>query len=118
MKSIQDLKPFDLKLKQARNLRMEGWIILKEKLLAVTTADSSFPQNQGVLAAQNTQPAALPIQRRKQIDPQDTVGDIYKESKAKPVRPSIQPEQQCEEQFRQPKGHEMKVKTVQRDAET
>ncbi|CAK7339623.1 unnamed protein product [Dovyalis caffra] len=35
---------------------------------------------------------------------------------AKPVQPFIQSEQQCEEQFQQPKGHEMKVKAVQRDA--
>jgi hypothetical protein len=31
---------------------------------------------------------------------------------AKPVKPTIQPEQQHEEQFQQPKGHEKKVETV------
>ncbi|CAK7332525.1 unnamed protein product [Dovyalis caffra] len=34
-----------------------------------------------VVATQNTQRAALPIQRREQIDPQDTTSDITKKVK-------------------------------------
>ncbi|CAK7341881.1 unnamed protein product [Dovyalis caffra] len=95
--------------------------IVLGKQLAITITDNSFPQNQGAVATHNTQPAALPIQRREQIDPQDTASDITKKVKVDDVpdfkgKPFIQPEQQCEEQFQQPKGYEMKVKTVQRDA--
>ncbi|CAK7335939.1 unnamed protein product [Dovyalis caffra] len=43
--------------------------IVLGKQLAVTTANNSFPQTQDVVAAQSNQPAALPIQRREQINP-------------------------------------------------